>query len=190
MSFRLFLEPLSDFQLEHIHYKIWNQLNSNQYLILKWSRFFSKAIIRSVQEVYIPTKTSNWERGSKLSLWLPTVAFHETAILKIAFSGTVLCLATESPAPASVGTKSERRILHTPPEPLATQGQPGGSKWHQMDWSTKKHVQTNLYLLPPCRLFHPPLSSYTSVAAKVGLHHMIFFLALFLALYFKPLNHF
>lgn len=134
MPFRLFLEPLSDFQLKHIHYKIWNQSTSNQYLISKCSKFYSKAIIRRAQKGYIAPKTSNWKRASKLSLCLPTVAFHGTAILKIAFSGTGLYLATGNPASASAGTESERRILHTPSEPLATQGQPGASKWHQMDW--------------------------------------------------------
>lgn len=104
---------LSHFQLEYIHYKIWNRSNSNQYLISKWSRFFSKAIIWRVQKCYVSHKISNWERGSKLSLWLPTVVFHETATLEIAFPGTVLYLATGNAAPASDGTESERRILHT-----------------------------------------------------------------------------
>lgn len=81
------------------------------------------------------------------------------------------------------GKGRERKILHIPPEPPATQGQPGGSKWHQMGWSTEKHVSADSYLLPPCRLSHPPLSSHTCTATKVGLHYMdFFFLELLLAL--------
>lgn len=176
---------LSHFHLEYIHYKIWNQSNSNQYLISKWIRFFSKAVIWRVQKCYISPKTSNWKRGSKLSLWLPTVAFHETATPEIAFPGTVLYLATGNPTSASVGTGSGRRILHTPLEPLAAQGQPGGSKWHQMDQRIKKHVQVNSYLPPPCTIFHP-LSSYTSIATKAGLWYMKF---LFLSYFWVfPLN--
>lgn len=102
---------------------------------------------------------------------------QETTALKIAFSGTVLHLGTGNPAPASVGTESERRILHTPNEPLATQGQPGVWKWHQTDFITKRHSY-----LPP------PLSSYTCIATKVELHYMKFLFLSYFCLFMLNLS--
>lgn len=76
---------------------------------------------------------------------------------------------------------SERKILHIPPEPPATQGQPGGSKWHQKHWE----ACVSRFIPPASLQAFPPSSELPHLHCNQGwatLHGFLFFLELLLAL--------